>query len=124
MSSEKSVKFSARWDKLSKDKFKVGSVFTTFRGYRPGKEAYYTGLVGSEVNILVDGVKIGKARIVSINVGRVFDFSMNVLKSDTYQHWNKEDVERYFYFRYKNKNPICLVLELEVTAVISNGNSQ
>ncbi len=120
------IRFSELWWKLQPENFKIGGTLTTFRGYKPDKDAYYRREKDSMFYVVLEeeqnGRKtepllLGTAKLKSIEYKWSSELSLEEIKRDTYEYWTIKDFESFLKKQYGIEVVYGLLLTFEVTDV-------
>lgn len=102
------IKFSEQWDKLRPENFKVGKTLTTFRAYhegrKPDKWDYYQRNIGCLFAVVLNGKKLGIARLDKMVLGESRSLTLSFIKKDTYAHYERVDFEALIKRFYRKSN--------------------
>ena len=112
------INFSEQWDKLKTDRFKVGSTFTTFRGYSPQKHNYYRKNKDMPFTVVLNDKIIGEAILKTVTARWANHLRIDEIKKDTYEYYNCDDFDKLMIKFYGNSSFIGLWLVFKIYNVI------
>lgn len=106
--------FSRYWDKISDRK--VGKIWTTMRAYTPERHYFYESRMGKQFQILlrVDDV-VGEVTLLKIHFRWTNGLSMEEIREDTHQDWDRMRFRELMRKFYGIDNPFLIKLFLRWT---------
>ena len=105
------------YDKLSSKKFQKGNLFTTFRAYTVKKDIYYSNSLNKEFFVVYEDRTIGKAILVNKEYRWSSDLTLEEIKRDTFEEWNRTDFEELLYKFYGSHKVFGFWLTFKITKV-------
>lgn len=105
------------WDKLKPENFKIGNIFTTFRGYGPKKDKYYQDNKGKKFIIKNDLRAIGEAVLLKKRYIWSTDIGIVNIRNDTKQSFTMQDWKNLMQSFYGNSKVFGYILEFQITDV-------
>ena len=99
----------------------VGRCFTTFRGYTPSKDRYYSSLIDKRIPTELSKPKgrfLGRAHLTGLSYSWSNDLPLSFIKSDTYEHYEISDWIKLMQKFYGHTPVYGIILNLMWTDVV------